>query len=131
MIAVHFDRIWLHFTIRFNRTACLFLSGEPWCIVKLYTFGSTRRTDVQLTSHGHRRETARARSEIVGTLTDIARAPYDFHLKSAETLRFPYDLHTVLTRNIEESHNKKSYDARLNCKRLRRSPLSVTMSKIS
>ena len=51
---------------------------------------------------------------------DIARAPYDFYLKCAETLRFPYDLNTVLTQNIEESQNKKSHDARMNCKHLRR-----------
>ena len=75
-----------------------------------------------LTSHGYRRETAYAQSEIVGTLTDIARAPYDFYLKCVETLRFPYDLRTVLTRNIKESQNKISYDARMNCKHLRRSP---------
>ena len=29
VITVHFKGIWLHFTIRFNRTACLFLSREP------------------------------------------------------------------------------------------------------
>ena len=41
-------------------------------------------------------------------LADVARAPYDFQLKSADTLRFPYDIHTVLTQNIDESQSKKS-----------------------
>ena len=35
--------------------------------VRLYMFGSTRKTDEHLTSYGNRRETARAQSEIVGT----------------------------------------------------------------
>ena len=61
---------------------------------------------------------------------DIARAPYDFHLKCADTVRFPYDLSTVLTKNVDESQSKKSYDARMNCKYIRRSPRSPTMSKI-
>ena len=30
-----------------------------------------------------------------GLLKDIAWAPYDFHLKSVETLRSPYDLPTI------------------------------------
>ena len=91
-----------------------------------YTFGNTRKTAGHLKSHGYRRETARAVRN-----RRVARASYDFHLKRAETLRFPYDLCTVLTRNIEESQNKKSFDAQMNCKHLRRRPLSPTMSKIS
>ena len=56
----------------------------------------------------------------------IVRLP----LKVVETLRFPYDRRTVLmTRKFEESQNMKSYDAHMNRKYLRRSPLSPTMSK--
>ena len=81
--------------------------------MRLFTYGRARKTGGHLTSHGYRRVTARAQSEILGTPTDIARETMDFRYKCAETLRFPYDLRTVLTRNIEESQNKKSYDARI------------------
>ena len=55
---------------------------------------------------------------------DSAMASYGSQLKSADTLGFPYDLHTVLSQNIDESQSKKSYDARINCKHIRRSPWS-------
>ena len=37
---------------------------------------------------------------------DIARAPYDFHLKSAETLRFPFDHPTISARFDPERQRK-------------------------
>ena len=98
--------------------------------MRLYTFGSTRKTDGHLTSHGYRRDTARAQSEIVGPPRGHRTGSLRFPLKVVETLRFPYDRRTVLmTRKFEESQNMKSYDAHMNRKQLRRSPLSPTMSK--
>ena len=100
--------------------------------MRLYTFGGTRKSDGHLASPGYRRETARAQSEIVGTPHGHRMGSLRFPLKVAETLRFPYDRRTVLTtRKIEESQNKKSYDAHKNRKHLPRSPLSPTMSEIS
>ena len=44
-------------------------------------------------SPGGRREITRAQSEVLWTpYTDITRALYHLHLKSAETLRLPFDL---------------------------------------
>ena len=98
--------------------------------MRLYTFGSTRKTDGHLTSHGYRRDTARAQSENVGPPRGHRTGSLQFPLKVVETLRFPYDRRTVLmTRKFEESQNMKSYDAHMNRKHLHRSPLSPTMSK--
>ena len=56
--------------------------------------GSTRTTDVQLTSHGYRRETARAQSEIVGTSHGHRTGSLRFPLKVCGdptiSLRPPY-----------------------------------------
>ena len=64
---------------------------------------------------------------------DIERAPCDFHLKCANTLRFSirfsYDLRTVLPQSVDKSARKKSYDARMNRKHIRRGPRSHTMPK--
>ena len=49
-----------------------------------------------------------------GLLADIEWAPYDFHFKFTDTLRFPSDLRTVLIQGISESHGKKTDDGRMN-----------------
>ena len=71
--------------------------------LRLYTFGSTRKTDGHLSSYGYNRETTRSQSEIVGTPHGHRTGPGRFPLKVY--------LRTVLTQNIEESQSKKSYDA--------------------
>ena len=57
-------------------------------------FGRTRKTDGHLTSHGYRRETARAQSEIVGTPHGHRTGSLRFPLKVCGdptiSLRSPY-----------------------------------------
>ena len=55
-------------------------------------------------SYDGRRETARVQSAFIGTpYRDIARAPYDRHLKCAETKRLPSDLVAILSENFDEA----------------------------
>ena len=74
-----------------------------------------------------------ALSEIVGTPQGHRMGSVRFRPKICGyptiSVRFPYDLRTGLTQNVDESQSKKSYDARINCKRKCRSPRSPTMSK--
>ena len=48
-----------------------------------------------------------------GLRPDIARAPNNFHSKSVEALRLPYDLHAIFSQNFDESKSKKSHDVRM------------------
>ena len=98
--------------------------------MRLYTFGRTRKTDGHLIYYGYRRETAVVRSEIVGIAHRHCMGSVGLNFKCAKTIRFPYDLRTVLTENSQESQRKNSCDARMNCKHIRRSQSSPTMSKI-
>ena len=85
-------------------------------------------------SYGDRRETARAQSEIEGTpdehRTGSVRFPLQLCGYPTISVRFRNDIRTVLIQNVDESQCKKSCDARMNCKHIRRSPRSPTMSKI-
>ena len=78
-------------------------------------------------------ETARAQLEIVGTphghLTGSIRFPIKVYEYPTIAVRFPYKHRTVLTQNVDASQSNKSYDARINCKHICRSPRSPTMSK--
>ena len=59
VIAVQYDCI---SPLGFNRTACLFLSGQPRCTARLYNLGNTRKTSRHLiTSLGFRSETVNRR----------------------------------------------------------------------
>ena len=56
-------------------------------------FGRTRKTDGHLTSHGYRRETARAQSEIAGTPHGHRMGFFRFPLKCGDptiSIRSPY-----------------------------------------
>ena len=46
-------------------------------------------------------------------------------------IRLPYDRLAFLYENVDKWQIKKSHDARMNCKHIRRSPRSHTMSKNS
>ena len=69
----------------------------------------------------------RAQSEIVGHLTETS---HELSTISTYSVRIPYDFHTISLRSPYGSDSerrrksKKSYDTRLNCKHIRRSPRS-------
>ena len=73
-------------------------------------------------TYGDRRETTRAKSEIVGTPHGYRMVSIRFLLKVSGcptiSVWFPHDLCTVLTQNVDKRQNKKSYDARMNCKHI-------------
>ena len=76
-------------------------------------------SEVDKKSYGDRRETTRAKSEIVGSPHGYRMVSIRFLLKVRGCppiyVWFPHDLCTVLTQNVDNSQNKKSYDA---CTRL-------------
>ena len=72
-------------------------------------------------------------AEIVGTPHGHRTGSVRFPLKACEyptiSIRFSYDLRTVLPQSVDKSARKKSCDARMNRKHIHRGPRSHTMPK--